>query len=244
MEQERPDLLKQRRDRCDSQGNRAADRLMLLDETGLSTKMSRLRVRSACGEGCPAAIPHGHWKTTTFLGVLRLSGMTAPMVLVSAMNANAFRAFVQQILVPTLTAGDSVVMDNLSAHKTRGVREAIEAAGCQRIYLPAYSHDFNPIENAFAKLKVLLRAKAKGTVQALWDAIADLIDFFKPDECANYFKACGYNPRLKRTCSSLSFHLPSTGPNADGFADVEKSIDLEFLALYDVLATSMQRRSF
>ena len=108
MEQERPDLLKQRRDWCDSRGNRAADRLVFLDETGVSTKMSRLRGRSACGERCRAAIPHGHWKTTTFIGALRLSGMTAPMVLDGAKNANAFRASIQQIRVPTLTAGDSV----------------------------------------------------------------------------------------------------------------------------------------
>jgi transposase len=132
--------------------------LVFLDETGASTKMARLYGRSPRGQRCRAPIPHGHWKTTTFTGALRLGGLTAPMVLDGPMNAAAFLAYVEQVLVPTLTPGDIVVMDNLPAHKPADVRRAIEAAGALLLYLPPYSPDFNPIENAFAKFKALLRA--------------------------------------------------------------------------------------
>jgi transposase len=169
-------------------------RLVFIDETGLSTKMSRLRGRSPRGERCRSGIPHGHWKTTTFTGALRLSGMTAPMVLDGPMNGTAFRAYVEQVLVPTLAPGDIVVMDNLPAHKAEGIRSAIEAAGCDLLFLPPYSPDFNPIEKAFSKLKAHLRAKAERTVDALWDSVGDIIKTFKPQECANYFAACGYDP--------------------------------------------------
>ncbi len=170
------------------------ERLVFIDETGLNTKMARLRGRSPRGERCHAGIPHGHWKTTTFTGALRLSGMTAPMVLDGAMNADAFRAYIEQVLVPTLTPGDIVIMDNLPAHKVVGIREAIEEAGAQLRYLPPYSPDFNPIEMAFSKLKAHLRAKAERTVEALWDAVGQVITLFEPTECANYFAACGYDP--------------------------------------------------
>lgn len=123
---------------------------MFIDETGLSTKMARLRGRAPRGERCRAGVPHGHWKTTTFTGALRLTGMTAPFVYDGAMNGNVFVAYVEQVLVPTLSEGDVVVMDNLPAHKAAGVRDAIEAAGASLLYLPPYSPDFNPIENAFS----------------------------------------------------------------------------------------------
>ncbi|MGN7829858.1 IS630 family transposase [Agrobacterium radiobacter] len=194
LEQERPDLLKRRRDWFDGQLDLDPARLVFIDETGLSTKMSRLRGRSPCGERCRAAIPHGHWKTTTFTGALKLSGMTAPMVLDGAMNGTAFRAYVEQVLLPTLTVGDVVVMDNLPAHKADGVRQAIESVGCQLLYLPPYSPDFNPIEKAFSKLKALLRARAKRNVEALWDTVGEIVPLFKPKECANYFTSCGYDP--------------------------------------------------
>jgi transposase len=194
LEQERPDLLKRRRDWFNGQLDLDPVRLVFIDETGLSTKMSRLRGRSPCGERCRAAIPHGHWKTTTFTGALRLSGMTAPMVLDGAMNATAFRAYVEQVLVPTLMPADIVVMGNLPAHKADGVRQAIESAGCQLLYLPPYGPDFNPIEKAFSKLKALLRARAKRNVEALWDAVGESVPLFKPKECANYFTSCGYDP--------------------------------------------------
>ena len=154
--------------------------------------MARVRGRAPRGERCVAAIPHGHWKTTTFTAALRLDAMTAPMLLDGPMNGEAFRAYVEQVLVPTLRPGDIVVMDNLSSHKGEDVREAIEAAGADLRYLPPYSPDFNPIEMAFAKLKALLRKAAARTLEELWDAIAAALDAFSPEECANYFAAAGY----------------------------------------------------
>jgi transposase len=156
--------------------------------------MARLRGRSKRGERCRAAIPHGHWKTTTFTAGLRLGGLTAPMVLDGPMNGVAFRVYIEQVLVPTLKPGDVVIMDNLPAHRVSGVREAIEAAGATRLFLPPYSPDFNPIEQAFAKLKALLRRAAARTVDALWDAIAGAIDQFSPTECENFFRSAGYEP--------------------------------------------------
>lgn len=156
--------------------------------------MARLRGRAPRGERCRAGAPHGHWKTTTFTGALRLTGMTAPFVYDGAMNGTVFLAYVEQVLVPTLRPGDVVVMDNLPAHKAAGVRDAIETVGASLLYLPPYSPDFNPIENAFAKLKALLRAKAERTIAALWNAVGTVFDLFTPNECANYFKAAGYEP--------------------------------------------------
>jgi len=156
--------------------------------------MARLRGRAPRGERCRAGVPHGHWKTTTFTGALRLTGMTAPFVYDGAMNGQVFLAYVEQVLVPTLSPGDVVIMDNLPAHKAAGIRDAIEAAGASLLYLPPYSPDYNPIENAFSKLKALLRAKAERTIAALWDTVGSLIELFTPTECANYFKAAGYDP--------------------------------------------------
>lgn len=155
--------------------------------------MARLRGRAPRGERCRAPVPHGHWKTTTFTGALRLSGLTAPMVLDGAMTGAAFSAYVEQVLVATLKPGDVVVMDNLPAHKSAAARAAIEAAGARLVFLPPYSPDFNPIEMAFAKLKAILRKAAARSVESLWRAIGEALDAFKPSECANYFKACGYD---------------------------------------------------
>ena len=138
-------------------------------------------------------VPHGHWKTTTFIAGLRLSGMVAPFVIDGPINRHAFETYVERVLVPELRAGDVVVMDNLSSHKGPRTRELIEAAGASLLYLPPYSPDFNPIEKAFAKLKALLRKTAARTVQALWAAIGRLVDDFTPAECANYFSAAGYD---------------------------------------------------
>jgi transposase len=168
--------------------------LVFIDETGASTKMARLRGRARRGQRCRAPVPHGHWKTTTFTGALRLSGMTAPMVLDGPMNRAAFRAYVEQILVPTLRPGDIVIMDNLPAHKGADTRVAIEAAGATLRYLPPYSPDFNPIENAFAKLKAILRKAAARTITDLWATIGNALPRFTPGECANYFTATGYEP--------------------------------------------------
>lgn len=169
-------------------------RLVFIDETGATTKMARLRGRAPRGERCRAAVPHGHWKTTTFTAGLRLSGLTAPMVLDGPMHGAAFRAYVEQALVPTLRPGDVVIMDNLPAHRVAGVKEAIEAAGAVRLFLPPYSPEFNPIEQAFAKLKAILRKAAARTVEALWAAIAAALDAFTPGECVNFFRNSGYEP--------------------------------------------------
>ena len=167
-------------------------RLVFIDETGASTKMARRYGRSLRGERCRAPVPQGHWKTTTFVGALRLEGMTAPMVLDGAMHGAAFLAYVEQVLVPTLTPGDIVIMDNLPAHKSVAVRHTIEAAGAELRFLPPYSPDFNPIEMAFSKLKAFLKKTAARTVDDLWDAIAQGIDTVSPIECRNYFAAAGY----------------------------------------------------
>ncbi len=167
---------------------------MFIDETWASTNMARTRGRAPRGERLRAAIPHGHWKTTTFVAGLRNTGMVAPMVLDGPINGVAFQAYVDQVLVPDLRYGDVVIMDNLSSHKRPGIRAAIEAAGASLLYLPPYSPDFNPIENAFAKLKAMLRKAAERTINGLWSAIGDIIDTFTPTECANYFAAAGYDP--------------------------------------------------
>ena len=168
--------------------------MVFIDETGASTKMARLRGCARRGQRCRAPVPHGHWKTTTFTGALRLSGMTAPMVLDGPMNADAFLAYIEQVLVPTLAPGDVVIMDNLPAHRSTAVREAIEAVGAELRYLPPHSPDFNPIENAFAKLKSILRKAAARTIDDLWDVIGNALPSFTLQECANYFTAAGYEP--------------------------------------------------
>jgi transposase len=166
--------------------------LVFIDETGTNTKMTRLRGRALKGERCRASVPHGHWKTITFTGALRLSGMTAPMVLDGAMNGAAFLAYVEQALVPTLSRGDIVVMDNLPAHKPLAIRQAIEDAGAELRFLPPYSPDLNPIENAFSQLKAELRKTAARTVDALEKAIGDIIPRLTQTHCINYFAAAGY----------------------------------------------------
>ena len=156
--------------------------------------MARLRGRAPRGKRLRAGIPQGHWKTTTFVAGLRLTGMMAPMVVDGPMNRPTFLAYVSQVLVPEWRSGDVVMMDNLPAHKGSAVREAIEAAGASLLYLPPYSPDFNPIENAFARLKALLRKAAQRTIEGLWSLIGRLSEIFSPQECANYFSAAGYEP--------------------------------------------------
>ena len=174
------------------QGRIDPERLVFIDETGTSTNMARLRGRAPRGERLVGKIPHGHWKTTTFVAGLRSNALTAPCVIDGPMNGNTFLAYVEQILAPSLKPGDIVVLDNLSAHKVAGVREAIEAAGARLLYLPPYSPDFNPIEQLFAKLKALLRKAAERSVEGLWNRIAVLLHAFTPEECANYFRNAGY----------------------------------------------------
>ncbi|WP_354081970.1 IS630 family transposase [Constrictibacter sp. MBR-5] len=193
-EQDREDVAAARAAWFEGQPDLDPERLIFIDETWLNTKMARLRGRAPKGERLRAGVPHGHWRTTTFVAGLRLSGIDAPMLIDGAIDGESFLAYVRQVLVPTLRAGDVVIMDNLGSHKNVAVREAIEAAGAELRFLPPYSPDFNPIENAFAKLKALLRKVAARTRDALWNAVATAIGAFTPAECANYFTATGYEP--------------------------------------------------
>jgi transposase len=167
-------------------------RLIFIDETGASTKLARRYGRCRRGERLDAALPHGHWKTTTFIGGLTSRGFIAPYVLDGAMDGPTFRAWTEQMLAPKLIPGDVVIMDNLAAHKVQGVRQAIEAKGAELRYLPPYSPDLNPIENAFAKLKALLRTAAERTIDGLWTTIGKLLNHFSPTECQNYIENAGY----------------------------------------------------
>jgi transposase len=168
------------------------ERLRFVDETWAATDMARRFGRSPRGEPLVCPAPFGHWKTTTFVAALSVTGLAAPMVIDGAMTGDLFVAYVEQVLVPSLRPGDVVVLDNLAAHKRAGARAAIEAAGCAVLFLPPYSPDLNPIELAFAKLKALLRKAGKRTVDALWEFLGQALDAFGPAECRNYFRHCGY----------------------------------------------------
>jgi transposase len=154
--------------------------------------MTRIHGRSARGTRLVAKVPHGRWRTLTFLAALRHDRIDAPCVLDGPINGLSFLAYVEQILVPTLSAGDVVIMDNLGSHKRRTIRQAIRAVGAKLLFLPPYSPDLNPIEQVFAKLKALLRKAAERTIEATWRRIGALLDEFRPDECANYLKKAGY----------------------------------------------------
>jgi len=180
---------------------------VFIDETAVTTKMVRHYGRSPRGERLVASVPHGHWKTLTFIAALRFNGMTAPYVIDGAMDGPTFIAYVEQVLIPTLKKGDMVFMDNLRTHKVDGVRQAIEAVGASVRYLPAYSPDLNPIEQAFSKLKTAMRKSAARTVQALWKLIGRLIKTFAPKQCVNYFRHAGYG-----RCSSSSGKGSSATP--------------------------------
>ena len=169
-----------------------APALVFLDETWLSTNMARRCGRCAKGERLKAAIPYGHWKTTTFLAGLCHDGMIAPLVLDGPIDGETFRAYVEQFLAPALRPGQIVIMDNLSSHKVAGVRDAIEAAGASVLYLPRYSPDLNPIEQFFAKFKALIRKAAARTVEALWAVVAIILRCVDPNECRNYLAHAGY----------------------------------------------------
>jgi len=176
----------------ENQPNLDPSRLVFIDETGASTNMARRYGRCAVGERLLCKEPWGHWKTITFTGALRLSGMTAPMMLDGPMDGDAFRIYVTRFLAPTLRKGDIVVMDNLPSHKVVGIREAIEAVGAKLRYLPAYSPDLNPIEQAFSKIKALLRKTAARSIDALHKAIRRILISISPTECAAYLTNSGY----------------------------------------------------
>jgi|SRR5580693_6201802 len=167
-------------------------RLVFLDETGTTTKMTRLRGRSLKGRRLVSKAPFGHWKTQTFVAGLRCGALTAPFVIDAPMNRLIFETYVETQLAPALKPGDVVILDNLPAHKSAAAEKTIRARGAWLLFLPPYSPDLNPIEMAFAKLKALLRARAVRTIDALWRAIGEICDLFSPEECQNYFAAAGY----------------------------------------------------
>ena len=191
-EQQRPDVQTQRAWWRVEMLGVDPKRLVFLDETWTKTNMTRLRGRALRGKRLVDYAPHGHWKTTTFLAALRVDGLTAPLVIDGPINGDMFVAYVRQALAPTLRKDDIIIMDNLSSHKVKGVREAIEAVGARLVYLPPYSPDFNPIEQVFSKLKSLLRKAKERTLEGLWQQIGNLMDCFTPTECKNYFRHCGY----------------------------------------------------
>jgi transposase len=191
-EQDRPDVARARAEWRAKQPDMTPGQLVFIDETWIKTNMTRLYGRAPCGKRLIDAVPHGHWKTSTFIGALRCDGLGATGVFDGAINGEMFLAYGEQVLVPTLKPGDMVIMDNLRCHKVAGVREAIEAAGASLMFIPPYSPDLNPIELAFAKLKASLRARAIRSVDVLWNALGTLVDCFTPEECTNFFRHDGY----------------------------------------------------
>jgi transposase len=174
------------------QGRIDPRRLVFIDETWAKTNMTRRCGRCPRGRRLVAKVPHGRWRTLTFLAALRCDRIEAPCVIDGPINGLSFLAYVEQVLVPTLKPGDLVVIDNLGSHKRQAVRRAIRAAGAKLFYLPPYSPDLNPIEQVFAKLKTLLRKLDPRSIEATWKGIGQLLDAFTPTECANYFRNSGY----------------------------------------------------
>jgi putative transposase len=191
-EQDRPDIARRRRQWIQHQSRVDARSLVFLDETWTKTNMAPLRGWSLSGTKLKAKVPHGHWKTMTFLAALRHDRIEAPWLIDGPINGERFRLYVEQVLVPTLKPGDIVVMDNLGSHKGKAVRRAIRSAGARLIFLPKYSPDLNPIEQVFAKLKHLLRKAAARTTDTVCASIGQLLDAFTPEECANYLANSGY----------------------------------------------------
>jgi len=194
-EQSRPDVARQRDEWIRLRQPRMRlepHRLVFIDETGTTTKMTRLRGRAPRGERLRLPAPFGHWHTQTFVAALRCDGLTAPWVLDGPMNRRAFETYVETQLAPTLCRGDVVLMDNLSSHKGPRVSQVIRGCGAWPLFLPPYSPDLNPIEMAFAKLKQLLRKFNARTIEALWQAIGDICALFTSQECWNFFRHDGY----------------------------------------------------
>ena len=191
-EQDRPDVAEARRAFIRRQPALDPGHLVFIDETWASTNMTRRYGRAARGLRLLAPVPHGHWKITTLVAGLRRSGITVPCVFDGAINGERFRGWVEQMLAPTLRPDDIVLLDNLSSHKVVGVRAAIEAQGAQLVYLPPYSPDLNPIEQAFAKFKAALRQAAERTREGLWQLIGQTLDRYPPQECRNFFNNAGY----------------------------------------------------
>ena len=165
---------------------------MFIDETWAKTNLTRLSGRAPRGERLHAKVPHGHWKTMTFIAALRHDRIDAPFVLDGPVNGARFLAYVEHLLLPALKPGDIVVMDNLSSHKRQVVRQAIRSVGAKLWFLPPYSPDLNPIEQVFAKLKTLLRKADDWTAEDTWKRIGALLDRFTSTECGNYIRHAGY----------------------------------------------------
>ena len=194
-EQDRPDVAARRLAwKVRQRSNHRLDpkKLVFIDETWAKTNMTRLRGRAFSGERVIEKVPHGHWKTTTLISALDHRGIRCATTVDGAVNGDVFTAFVEQVLVKNLGSGEVVVMDNLSSHKVAWVRELIEGAGCELLFLPPYSPDLNPIELAFSKLKTLLRSAKYRLVDLLWSEIQRLLDQITPSDAANFFKHCGY----------------------------------------------------
>ncbi len=167
-------------------------RLIFIDETSTTTKMTRLMGRSLRGQRLNATAPFGHWGTQTFIAGLRCDGLIAPWVLNGPINRAAFDTYIETQLVPELKPGDVVILDNLSSHKSPRAAELLKAKGAWFLFLPPCSPDLNPIEMAFSKLKSHLRRIGARTIDALWKAVGEICDLYEPDECWNYFIAAGY----------------------------------------------------
>jgi transposase len=191
-EQDRPDVARRRRRWKAYQGRLDPARLVFIDETWAKTNMTRLCGWAPRGRKLMAKVPHGHWRTLTFLAALRHDRIDAPCVIDGPINGESFLAYVEQVLAPTLKPGDIVIIDNLGSHKGKAVRRAIRATGARLFFLPPYSPDLNPIEQVFAKLKTLLRKAAERTVETTWKRIGILLGTFTPQECSNYFTNAGY----------------------------------------------------
>ncbi len=168
------------------------ERLVFIDETWIKTNMAPIRSWGPKGRRLRGYAPHGHWRTMTFLAALRCDQLTAPFVFDGPINGVSFLAYVEQQLVPTLRPGDIVIMDNLGSHKSKAVRAAIRAAGARLWFLPPYSPDLNPIEQAFAKIKHWMRMAQKRNIEDTWRQLGDITRTFSQTECANYFENAGY----------------------------------------------------
>ena len=191
-ERDRADIGRRRAQWRNYQGRIDPARLVFIDETWAKTNMTRTHGWAARGERLVAKIPHGHWNTTTFLAALRHDRIDAPCLFDGPINGELFLAYVERVLAPTLKPGDIVILDNLGSHKGKAVRQVIRGVGAKLIFLPKYSPDLNPIEQAFAKFKTLLRKAGARTIEAISDAIASFLDRFTPQECPNYFENAGY----------------------------------------------------
>ena len=189
--QDRPDIARRRAQWAKYQGRIEPERLVFIDETWTKTNMAPLTGWAPRGTRLVTKVPHGHWKTMTFLAALRHDRVDAPWLLDGPIDGESFKTYVEKVLVPTLKPGDIVTMDNLGSHKRKAIRQAIRSAGAKLFFLPKYSP--NPIEQVFSKLKHLLRKDAARTLEAVCDCIGKLLGAFTPQECANYFKNAGYN---------------------------------------------------